>query len=368
MNNKIVFVSSNHIFGGSEKLWVEAALCFSTSFEVVVFVNYKHSFLERLNISNIQVIYSNEVKKVKNKLKSFVLRNDAEDLKLYLLKHKPLLVVYSKGAPFSSLKDLEMLVSINQKFVTINQLISEYHWLNISNANYNRFKLAYNRSEKNFFVSKNNLDLFTQMIGELENTDLISNPGDTKKSGFILYPKVEENFKIAFVGRFEFYHKGIDLLLSALESPIWKSRNIEVNFYGEGPHKLILQEWIRSKNLFFCKIQDFKDDISEIWKVNHILALTSRFEGKSLSISEASFYGRPTIATNVGGAMEQIENGKTGFLIDYLTIESINSVLETAWMSRFQWEQMGVAAREKFLNDNPLDPVSLFVTKVCEII
>lgn len=365
MIENIVFVSNNSQFGGSEILWFELAKNLSKQYRVTAFVNYDHPTLSSQANRDLEIINRNSrlsrFEKVKN---LFFTKNKQTDLKLFLLKNKPNIVVFSLGAPFVSLKEMEMLVSINQKFVTINQLISEIHWLGLNEKNYTRFVAAYKSSVMNYFVSEENLLRFTNMIGDSGRNEVVQNPVSRKSSKSIPYPDSTSYFNLAFVGRFEFYHKGLDLLLTVLEHPEWKKRNVIFNFYGDGPHRVILEDWIERKELNFCKVHSFEEDISEIWQKNQILISPSRFEGKSLSITEAGYYGRCTVATNVGGAMDQIEDGITGYIIPDLTIVSISYILNKVWDQRSKWREMGELARQKYIKEYKLDPIEDLLSRI----
>lgn len=358
---KIVFISSNQIFGGSEKLWIETVLCYHEKYDIIVFVQYEHEIIELLK-SKIKLYYFNKNKetllsKIKNKC-----LNKSSDFKIILQRIKPDLIVFSLGEPFSLLTQFEIVGDF--KYLTVNQLVSDYHWLSLKNSNYQRFSSVYNNSCANFFVSHENLYRFEQMMGKQVNGYVINNPVTLKVKECIKFPDYQNIYHIAFVGRFEFYHKGLDLLLLALKDEVWKYRNVRFNFYGEGPHQYILQKVIDDNNLNYCMVHPFEKDVTEIWSANHLLISTSRFEGKSISISEASYYGRATIATRVGGASEQIIDGKTGYLINEVSSESILQTLNKAWETRGKWEEMGIEARVEYLQTIHTDPVDDFASKL----
>jgi glycosyltransferase involved in cell wall biosynthesis len=362
MKKKIVFISTNKIFGGSEKLWLETVLRNYNQFEITVFVEYEHEIIKKLE-SKVKVIYLNKsisiLKKIHNRL-----FNKTVDFKLLILSIQPDLIVFSNGEPFTYLSEFELINKIDIKYLIVNQLIADFHWLSINTSNYSRYLEIYKNSQANYFVSNENIFRFKQMLGDLNNLFIVNNPITFEVEEVIEYPPINEIFEIAFVGRFEFYHKGIDLLLNALKDKIWNKRNVIFNFYGEGPHKSILQKEITENNLTFCKIHDFTEDVTNIWLNNHIMVLTSRFEGKSLSISEASYYGRASIVTNVGGASEQIIDGKTGFLINQISSDCILSTLNKAWEARFDWKDMGLKARETYLSSIIKNPVKEFTEKI----
>ena len=137
-------------------------------------------------------------------------------------------------------------------------------------------------------------------------------------------------------------------MLEALNQGDWKNRNVRFNFYGDGPHLEVLKFKIENYKLEFCSISSPNFDFSEIWSNNHIAIHTSRFEGKSLSITETMYNARPIIITNVGGVDELIEDGVNGFVIDEFSVSSVKDTLERAWEMRENWVNMGENARKKY--------------------
>jgi glycosyltransferase involved in cell wall biosynthesis len=352
----IVFISTNSIYGGSEILMLRSAVEFSKQFEVSVFTRYDHyTFVNKTSLNFINYFSKNNLKsKLINKIKG-----KSSDLKINLIKIKPQYVIISQGGPLSSLKEMEICISLKLPFVIINQLVCEYHWLEYKDNMFPRFKVAYSKSDLLFFVSKQNEDLFKQFFGKEFVSKQINNPVSLESKFYLEYPDDTEVYKIAYVGRYEFYHKGLDLLLEVLKQPIWLKRNVKFNFYGKGPHQNILKDIIERNRLSFCHVYEYTEDLLQVWSKNHISILPSRFEGKSLSITESMSYGRAAIITNVGGAKEQIDDMISGFICKNFSYDSLNNTLEKAWDLRNEWKSMGINARKKYLKENQVNPVFL---------
>ena len=365
LKHKIVFVSTNSIYSGSEVLMLNTARLLSSDLDVLIFTNYNcEDFIK--NKSNIQYFCTSNKHTFINKLKNRVL-NIIEDLKLSLIKIKPDVVIISQGSPLGSLIEMEICIQLNLRFIVINQLVCEYHWSQLTDNLFLKLQKAYFKAESVFFVSKQNEELFTVMFGSTFVPKQINNPVAINYKEFLSYPSTNI-FKIAFVGRIEFYHKGLDLLIEVLRNPIWYSRNVEFNFYGSGPHEKILIDLISRYGLKFCNVKSHTNDLIGVWSENHLAILPSRFEGKSLSISEAMSVGRGVIATNVGGVSEQIEDCVSGFICENFTIESLTVTLERAWENRRDWELIGKNARDKFLNDNHFSPEEVFSNHLKELL
>lgn len=153
--------------------------------------------------------------------------------------------------------------------------------------------------------------------------------------------------RLLFFSRIDFYHKGLDYLLSALTLLDKNIEDkIEFEFYGIGDKKSVekLKDFILKHNLNFVNYRGgIKSDNEkeEMFLKSDILILTSRYEGYPTVITEALTYGIPPIVTpgtnalflakdNIGwetklnslDIAKQIEKSVNEFLIDKIKIKS----------------------------------------------
>ncbi len=198
-----------------------------------------------------------------------------------------------------------------------------------------------------FFVSQSNLkQAERQLARSLPNASVVRNP--TNLTEFEIVPSIiGDRVHFATVARLETLAKGQDILLEALGFPIWKTRNWQCNLYGSGPDKAYLEALaahydIADRVVFHGHV----NDVREIWAENHLLVLPSRAEGTPLALVEAMICGRPAIVTDVGGNLEWLEDGKTGFVASAATAKSIYAALERAWSARNAWTHMGIQAHQ----------------------
>ena len=206
------------------------------------------------------------------------------------------------------------------------------------------------------------------MLGcEFTNSELVYNPWN-EDTVQLNYPSIQSGYKVAYVGRIECFHKGLDILLQVISNEKWQSREITFNIYGDGPHLNWLKQTIITLKITNVVLKGFSNNIKEIWKDNHMLILPSRMEGQSLSLIEAIMYNRSAVVTNVGGSTEIIENNTTGFIAEYPEQHSLDKALENAWEKRSQWEQFGKNGKEKLLKLYPPDVIEYFNRKLKEII
>jgi glycosyltransferase involved in cell wall biosynthesis len=166
----------------------------------------------------------------------------------------------------------------------------------------------------NYFVSKANKVLTELEIGqEIMNSKIIFNTFNVDYDNEIKYPDEKDFFFLANVARHEIFAKGQDILFQVLKEKKWKERNLKVNLYGKGEHTKSIEKLKNYFELSNVNIEGYSDP-AEIWKKNHALILTSRYEGLPLALVEAMLCGRTSVVTSVSGNPEIITDNETGFL------------------------------------------------------
>lgn len=122
--------------------------------------------------------------------------------------------------------------------------------------------------------------------------------------------------KLLFFGFIRPY-KGLDLLLDAFEEI--KNKNIELQIVGEVWNELsALEKRIREIgnsriSYNFSYVND--DEAADYFLDSDVIVLPYRSAPGSAVVSLAYRYGKPVIATQVGGLKDAVIDGKTGWLI-----------------------------------------------------
>jgi len=371
MIKKIFFISTNRIWSGSEILWYEAALrLISTGTAVGIATYYENHKIQKL--LSLQVPYLNLNTRFKRfslidrfltLLKFNVTRKDNLDSLLRSLN--PDVIIISQGSAFGSLNEMELCSRLNIKYITITQLVTELHWLNLNNKNHSMVKWLYNKAEKNFFVSKANLHIHEFTLSDhSDNNEVIFNPAVIKNEAVLTFPDTSLCYRIAFVGRLECFHKGLDILLNVLSQNKWKRRPVLFNFYGNGPHLDFINDIINKSAISNVFIKGFAASVEEVWKENHILILPSRMEGQSLALLEALACGRTAIVTDVGGVREIIDDNVSGFIARAHSVFDLDEAMERAWERRSEWQSIGKAAKRAMEAKMPDDAIGYFIKKM----
>jgi glycosyltransferase involved in cell wall biosynthesis len=158
--------------------------------------------------------------------------------------------------------------------------------------------------------------------------------------------------------------KGQDLLLAVLAQEKWRSRPIDVGFFGEGPMATGLEEMAASLGLGNVRFHGFTPDVASIWRQHHLLVLASRAEGLPLVEVEAMMCGRPVIVTDEGGTAEIMRDGEHGFVAAAAAETCLDEALERAWQRRHDLSAMGAAAAEHIRAVLPADPCRTFADRL----
>jgi glycosyltransferase involved in cell wall biosynthesis len=129
--------------------------------------------------------------------------------------------------------------------------------------------------------------------------------------------KSTEITKLCFAGVFE-YHKGIYIILKILKK--LKENNVKFffNFYGDGPLKKYIQEFILKENLMNnVKLHGVitKKNITKEMKKNHIFLFPALRDSGGFVLFEAMSVGLPSLILKLGGPANIIDNN-CGIIID----------------------------------------------------
>jgi glycosyltransferase involved in cell wall biosynthesis len=197
-------------------------------------------------------------------------------------------------------------------------------------------------ADRVYFVSPRNLEVTRQhLLSPLPNAEMVHNP---LSSATDLRWPVPDPWSFACIARLEPV-KGVDLLIKALAAGFRDIPGWQLNIYGIGQQREYLEECTRffgiTDRVFF---RGFVPRLDEIWESNHLLVSPALDEGVPMTIPEAMLRARAVLATQVGGATEWIEPGRTGFICPAPSVGLLATSLLKAWELRTSWREMGAAA------------------------
>jgi glycosyltransferase involved in cell wall biosynthesis len=290
----------------------------------------------------------------------------AIEFEKFLAAERPALIVFSESGALPAIDLLELCVSGRFPFAVISHTSSPDWWPDDELAG--RYRRVMPMAQRWYFVARAIQRLIEKQIGEeIPNAEIVCNPCNVDRNVSLPWPPLGNGFmlRLACVATLHPPSKGQDILLEALADPVWRHRNWRLTFYGQGPmrerlERMVLRFALQDRVAF----AGFVEDVEKIWAENHVLAMSSRYEGLPLAIVEAMLCARPTVATEVGGNSEIIEDGVTGFLADSATVSSMSKTLERLWDRRTDLEQMGKTAAKSIRDYMPVDPVRVLSEKL----
>jgi glycosyltransferase involved in cell wall biosynthesis len=228
---------------------------------------------------------------------------------------------------------------------------------------------AYRGAVRAFFVAQANRTLLeTQLGAGLAHAEHVWNPYAVDPAQAPEWPDEADGLRLACVARLHPKSKGQDLLLLALAGDAWRSRRLEVSFFGQGDSAQSLQRLAQHLGLGGrVHFRGHVADMRAVWARHHALVLPSRYEGLPISLVEAMLSRRPAIVTDVGGNAEVVEDGTTGFVARAPTRDAVAEALERAWHARSRWRAMGEAAAAALSSRLPAQPADAFAARLVEI-
>jgi glycosyltransferase involved in cell wall biosynthesis len=208
-----------------------------------------------------------------------------------------------------------------------------------------------------FFVSRRlHENVRCQLLVDLTNAGIAKNPVNLKSTDRPPWPS-DRTVRMAVVGRLDAWLKGQVRLLEVLGKEKWLKRDWSLSIFGEGPDE---ERISRAISFFGLEGRAFlrghvNDVAEEIWSKHHVLIMPSLFEGMSLAMVEAMLCGRVVVASDVGGATELIEHGRSGFIAGSPFCAQLDEALENLWERRADLQRIGAQAYEKAAKYVPSD-------------
>jgi len=140
------------------------------------------------------------------------------------------------------------------------------------------------------------------------------------------FPIHENTLTIGIIARIvkvKNFHLFVEVVKKVIVST---NKNVQFFVIGDGFLKLHVQELLTNARISWCNQQNFSPNahvvftswmpyISIALEALDIVILTSHNEGTGLSLVESQLFGKPVVATAVGGVPDTVLNGKTGFLV-----------------------------------------------------
>ena len=359
---RIAFVTTNDGShdGGSEQLWIHAALRMAEAGHAVLAVIRRWSpepyFFEAFRDRGVGLAFKDA--RPEDRLAEFA----------------PDLVVINIGDQDDGIEWYEACRRRGLPYAIVNHLTKEPRYWPI------RHELQAQVCEGNlgaarvFFTSRNNRALMERRLGcPIPSAGLFHNPVYVDR-GIPSRPLPAGGVvRLAMPARMLNIHKGQSLAIEVIADRKWRERPIELHLYGDGPDEASLRDTVARMGLRSVRFhppnwQLPKPDMAGIWRGCHGLLMTSFMEGMPLMLLNAMFHARVPIVTDIGGHREVVEDGVSGFVASEPTPDAVDEALERAWQRLPEWETIGQRARDAMLRFAPEDPVGDLVEKLGSLV
>lgn len=155
--------------------------------------------------------------------------------------------------------------------------------------------------------------------------------------------------------------KGIDIIVKCLPQILSRFPSTHYIIIGDGPEKERLKNKVRElklgKSVSFTGYLPQKK-LADYYNACDVFVLMSRqmsnaMESFGIVYIEASYFGKPVIGGKGGGTADAIEEGKSGFLIDYnkpdKLIKTISDLLKDADLRKRMGDYGKIRIKDKFL-------------------
>ena len=162
-----------------------------------------------------------------------------------------------------------------------------------------------------------------------------------------------------YVGRLA-PHKGGETLLTAwARLPQGLRDRCRLLIVGDGPQREQLRQLIASRELeHSVSMLGMQREVRPYYWASDVYVLPSDTEGLSNTLLEAMASGLPVIASNVGGALDVVNDGHNGLLFESGDPDQLCHRIIALLKQRSQWSQIGLRGRDTVLGDADL-PVTM---------
>lgn len=158
--------------------------------------------------------------------------------------------------------------------------------------------------------------------------------------------------KLIYIGRYDLYSKGIDILLEAcsLNKNMLKNNNVKIYMYGkkEGSDYEEISTYVNDNELSDIVSVNgpvFDDEKKDKYLSGTYFLLTSRTEGLPMGFLEACSYGLPVLITETTNMGMDVREFSNGFVAD-CSIEGISDLFRFAINNMSMYKEMSDGSLE----------------------
>lgn len=350
MQKKILIIDNSVAFTGAFKCAFNEAALLSATHKVSFVVPENSKLVETLNKAGIPVHTMNMLELGKSVKKlvfylPYLIRNG------FALRR----IVKKEGIDIVQVNDFYNLLGVFLKMTGVKvRLITNVRFLPSALPGPLRklwTTLAQKYADTVICVS----DAVLKQLPPNVNTIRIYDPVSFPEQLPVVQERAENKWiQLLYIGNY-IQGKGQDFAIEAFEKAYRQNNALRLQFAGgdmglekNRQFKQSLQDRVKAEGLEeVVTFLPFVTNVEEVIKNADIILNFSESESFSMTCLEASFYGRPVIATKCGGPEEIIDHEKTGLLVGNRDIVSMaEGILKLAAQSPARRYQMGAAGRD----------------------
>lgn len=178
---------------------------------------------------------------------------------------------------------------------------------------------------------------------------VIYNGVDTERFAPITRPDETGALKFVALGRLD-PRKGLGLALEAMTKLPPESATLDV--VGDGDQRAALEKRTRALRLGDrVRFVGYREDVRASIASADVVLSSALEEGLGVALLEGMSMAKPVVAVPVGGILEIVREGETGWLSDVRTADSLARAMTRAIAStREERRRRGIAARQRVLD------------------
>ena len=152
--------------------------------------------------------------------------------------------------------------------------------------------------------------------------------------------------------------KGVEYCIRAFAHVVKEITDGHLLIVGDGPLRSDLEALRHELGLGQCvtftgsvcpdRVKDLLSG-SDVFIQHSLVSSTGSMEGFGVSIAEAAATGLPIVATRCGGIVDQVIDGKTGFLVEQRDVDGMAEYMVKLGLSPDLRKKMGQAGRERMV-------------------
>ena len=175
---------------------------------------------------------------------------------------------------------------------------------------------------------------------------------NAKEMPNLKHKRTNDTIRLIFIGRYDLFHKGLDLLLEAckLNKQFLQDNNVKIEMYGKK------EDSDYEKISLYIKTHNLSDVISangpvfgEAKEDKYIMGtyflLTSRLEGLPMGYLEACSYGLPVLITEATNMGDDVRRYNNGCVVD-TSVDGITNLFRFATDNMYRYEEMSMGSFE----------------------